>query len=245
MDVPNRSEKESGFAAALMTIFRDMRSMITADSAGADYQRFQERLQATLEDEIAAIYLLMMMRLTQWAESSPYVPEPISGGYSVPAANYAANRAAELSGEIAARLEVEVNRIRRQFAEINVIAEQLQTHLDSVLAEHRAQRIAVTEISRAASFAEAEAVQRIERRAPVRVQQVWFTQDDELVCPVCGPLHMKGEVAWSYRFPDGPPAHPNCRCYKEQSLVPTAVRVDTSDPNRNGRRPSEFVGAGR
>ena len=245
MDVPDRSEKESGFAAALMAIFRDMRSAITADAAGADYQRFQERLQSTLEDEIAAIYLLIMMRMTEWAESSPYITEPLPTGFATPAANYASDRAQTLAAEITSRLESEVAQIKRQFAPIEDIARQLADHLDTALAEHRAQRIAVTEITRATSFAEDEVRQRVERRAPVRLQFIWYTQDDERVCPVCGPLHMKGEIAWALRFPSGPPAHPNCRCYKEQSLVPAAVRIDTSDRTREGRRPSQFVGAGR
>lgn len=247
MDVPKREQKEGGFIAAIMAVFRSMRDAITVDGVAADYERFQERLQSTLEDEIAAIYFLMMLQLTEWVEANApeYVTEPLPRGFSLPSAEYAMDRAAELAANITEQLRSDINRIQRQFANLDTIAEQLQTHLDATLSEARAKRIAITEITRATSHAESETTKRIEQRSPVRLQWIWWTQDDERVCPVCGPLHMKGEVAWAYRFPEGPPAHPNCRCYKEQSIVPAGVRVDTSDVNRSGRRPSEFAGAGR
>ena len=42
----------------------------------------------------------------------------------------------------------------------------------------------------------------------------WNTAVDELVCPICGPLH-NVVVGINETFPGGyqnPPAHPNCRC---------------------------------
>lgn len=56
----------------------------------------------------------------------------------------------------------------------------------------------------------------------------WITADDELVCPVCGPLHMvMVPVDERWELPDGreiwaPGVHPNCRC--EMRLV-TPERV--------------------
>jgi hypothetical protein len=53
---------------------------------------------------------------------------------------------------------------------------------------------------------------------PESARKRWLTEDDELVCPVCGPLHRQ-EVGLNERFrlPDGrelwaPGVHPNCRC---------------------------------
>ena len=40
----------------------------------------------------------------------------------------------------------------------------------------------------------------------------WVTADDGRVCPVCGPLHNQPESVWRVKFPNGPPAHPRCRC---------------------------------
>lgn len=40
----------------------------------------------------------------------------------------------------------------------------------------------------------------------------WLTERDGSVCPICRPLHLKKRDVWEAQFPDGPPAHPNCRC---------------------------------
>lgn len=41
----------------------------------------------------------------------------------------------------------------------------------------------------------------------------WVTARDEKVCPICRPLNDKPEYLWTKDFPNGPPAHPVCRCY--------------------------------
>lgn len=46
----------------------------------------------------------------------------------------------------------------------------------------------------------------------------WVTAEDELVCPYCGPMHMKRQgIGEKFTLPGGrkvwgPPVHPNCRC---------------------------------
>ena len=42
---------------------------------------------------------------------------------------------------------------------------------------------------------------------------IGMTQEDALVCPICGPLHGKTKENWG-EF-DGPPAHYMCRCFLE------------------------------
>jgi len=51
---------------------------------------------------------------------------------------------------------------------------------------------------------------------------VWNTMQDEVVCPVCGPLEGAPKGEWGGQFPDGPPAHPNCRCS-------TSIRFDAPE----------------
>ena len=80
----------------------------------------------------------------------------------------------------------------------------------------RAERIAVTEITRA--YAESNQIAGDELAKEfdgVKVVKVWFTNNDDRVCPVCGPLNNK-EVDIKDEFASGisnPPAHPNCRCW--------------------------------
>lgn len=77
--------------------------------------------------------------------------------------------------------------------------------------EQRAQMIAVTEVTRA--FAEGN--RAAWKASGVIEKREWRTNNDELVCPVCGPLAGK-VTGLDEPFPggiDGPPAHPRCRCW--------------------------------
>ncbi len=88
----------------------------------------------------------------------------------------------------------------------------------------RAEKIARTEVLRAATRSE----QQVWKESEVVEAKIWWTAQDERVCPICAPLHGKVvSVTKDYfnigdKFPDGsdvtyeavpgPPAHPQCRC---------------------------------
>jgi hypothetical protein len=80
----------------------------------------------------------------------------------------------------------------------------------------RAQRVAVTEITRAYSGAEVIAAKELQKEWPdVPVVITWHANNDDIQCPVCGELDGK-ERDVDGEFDDGiqqPPAHINCRCY--------------------------------
>jgi hypothetical protein len=85
----------------------------------------------------------------------------------------------------------------------------------------RAQRIAVTEITRAYAQGNQVAGEQLGAEFPgVKIVKTWFTNNDSLVCPICGPLNGQ-EVKIDKQFHnketgsniDNPPAHPNCRCW--------------------------------
>lgn len=46
------------------------------------------------------------------------------------------------------------------------------------------------------------------------IWEQWHTQEDERVCPICGPRDLV-----EYRQGEGPqpPAHQNCRCWRAES----------------------------
>ena len=80
----------------------------------------------------------------------------------------------------------------------------------------RAQRIAITEITRAYAESNQIAGEQLEKEfGDVPVVKVWFTNNDDRVCPKCFPLDGK-EVAIKDEFSSGisnPPAHTSCRCW--------------------------------
>jgi HK97 family phage portal protein len=82
----------------------------------------------------------------------------------------------------------------------------------------RASAIAITEVTRAASHATIEYQTYLGQRG-IRMERIWNTDADELVCPVCVPLNNQGEDEWLQEFPLGPPAHVRCRCDTTLKLV--------------------------
>ena len=46
----------------------------------------------------------------------------------------------------------------------------------------------------------------------LEMRRIWNSLRDSIVCPACSPLHGMPEEEWQAEFPNGPPAHPGCRC---------------------------------
>ncbi len=88
--------------------------------------------------------------------------------------------------------------------------------LDSAFSPDRAWMIAATEVTRAYADGQVAAMGEVRKEFPdLRVTKTWFTNNDDIVCPVCGPLDGV-EVGMDAVFVDGieqPPAHPKCRCW--------------------------------
>lgn len=81
------------------------------------------------------------------------------------------------------------------------------------LGEESAQKDAVTETTRANSRAERVAADAFETRTGVKIVAWWHTEEDTRVCQICKGLNRQPERVWLREMPDGPPAHPNCRCW--------------------------------
>jgi len=87
--------------------------------------------------------------------------------------------------------------------------------IDQAFGPNRVENIAVTETTGAASAAGEIAVDATVGR---NEEDRWFTAEDQRVCPICAPLNGKTRSNWSRFFPDGPPAHPRCRCWIEYAF---------------------------
>jgi len=92
----------------------------------------------------------------------------------------------------------------------------LRRTLEPAFGEMRAQRIAVTETTRA--FAEGQKlVQADLARGGLGLVREWRTSMDERVCLICGALEDRRETdGWDGY--DGPPSHPGCRCWTVLAL---------------------------
>lgn len=110
--------------------------------------------------------------------------------------------------------------------------EELEALLRPAFGEARAETIAVTEVTRASTQATNQQ-QAFLAESGLQFERKWLTNRDELVCPLCGPLHGKledepvpghpdpeiAEKGWGAgsRSQAGPPYHPRCRC--DEALV--------------------------
>jgi len=88
--------------------------------------------------------------------------------------------------------------------------DKLREYLDTLFSTQRADSISVTETTNAAT-AGAEAA--VVRTVGLTEGDTWYTERDAKVCPICVPMHGRPRSVWSGYFPEGPPAHPRCRCW--------------------------------
>jgi hypothetical protein len=79
----------------------------------------------------------------------------------------------------------------------------------------RAEMIGITETTRAATVGEDIGRQVIREWTGKILTSTWYTELDERVCDICGPLHGTGPEVYGEVSTDGPPAHPRCRCWLE------------------------------
>lgn len=114
------------------------------------------------------------------------------------------------------RFAQEINATTRQAIEdaINEFAGQpmtmgqLRERLAETFGEARAQRIAVTEVTRAYAQGTKIAADAL-REKGWELHDIWHTNRDSLVCEICGPMDGRDVTGTG----DYPPAHPNCRCW--------------------------------
>lgn len=107
------------------------------------------------------------------------------------------------------RLQVEIAEYIRNSETMGELTARIQA--GSGFSEQRARRIAVTEVTRAFARGSLESW----LASGVTEGKRWNTNNDELVCPTCGPLNRQA-VAIDAEFDGGlmsPPAHVNCRCW--------------------------------
>lgn len=99
----------------------------------------------------------------------------------------------------------------------------LQDRLRSTFGPVRAEMIAITETTRAASQGE-EAYANELRRQGAELVAIWNTSNDAITCPICSPRNGKQQGdGWEYP----PPAHPRCRCWLTYTVPELAPPIST------------------
>jgi len=132
------------------------------------------------------------------------------------------------------------------FFEEGLTRGDLEGQLSSLFGPVRAEMIAVTEVTRAAAEGQQGLVSEVAAQG-IEMVDTWSTRNDELVCPICGPLHGRdadgydaGRTPYWMHPVSGqrygkPPAHPRCRCNDNWRLAKTP---GTATPFAPGKGPS-------
>lgn len=187
------------------------RAIHSGNATEAELVALFDELRAALGPEIAQITTAQMIGLAGAGVSFDVA--------LVSAEAVAASRA--ITAELAMTLDRTTRRLVGEatasfFQTPGMTRGDLEALLEPAFGPVRAEMIAVTEVTRASSEA-TNMHQRMLAAEGIYMRRVWITMHDELVCQICGPLNGQPEEVWFARFPDGPPAHPRCRC--DQALT--------------------------
>ena len=206
---PERMRRERALRRELGVVFNEFKDeYIDAVEAG------EEPDNEELERALTAA--LMVMLTSTYVEEALRVSAEIGVQYDPAAIGQAALEWARgytfdlVGGLTNTTRNVVRNAITTALESPGMTREQIAKLLESAFSPARAESISITELTRAYSAATEDIRERLLQAGVVMVE-FWITREDELVCPICGPLHEQPESVWKFEFPTGPPAHPRCR----------------------------------
>lgn len=213
MDVPNRAELERRIARRVGRELRgevyDLVDMLNETPSFNDVpSSFWQERGAILQDILKP--LLVGVFVAQAEADADYLGVGVDWNLvNERAANWARDYSFELVKELTDTSQQLLRDSISAYFEQGLTIGDLEARLVGEFGPVRAEMIAVTEVTRAASAGEEGLAAELEA-AGIHMDEVWNTNNDELVCDICGPLDqtVKG-VDWT----EAPPAHVNCRCW--------------------------------
>lgn len=232
MNIANRADLEKRLARVVGKALGEQRKQIV-DLLGdppnldnltpATWEALDASLRAALAPELQAIYLEQARAMLE--EDALGVDWAL---VNQAAADWASRYSFELVKGIGDNSRAALQSAVSAYFEQGQTIGQLEGQLVDLFGPVRAESISVTEVTRAASMGESEIVSELAGTG-IEMDEFWETNNDELVCPICGAAHHKEKdepidrepfngKSWGEVYPDGPPAHPRCRCNKNHAL---------------------------
>jgi hypothetical protein len=214
-DIPNRDELERILARKLGGLNR--RQLGKLMELMGDPPKIENVPMSFWDDagkELAQVVTPFSERVYLEAAERMLETVPVGVDWSLvntAASSWAQQYAYDLIGGINATSRQAVGQAVSNFFTQGWTMRDLHNRLGRIYSPVRAEMIAVTEVTRAAAEGERGVVAEIEKEG-IRMVEVWQTNNDELVCNICGPRHGKKHGdGWTRS--QGPPAHPRCRCW--------------------------------
>lgn len=223
MDYVHRSEREAKLARAIarMTsaqqrkLFEIMGNPPKIENVGYEYWNGHlAAWQGVLTPELESIFvdsaIEMLAANTAIGVSWDLVNQD--------AADWARQYGGKLAGDVDARTLQGVRDAIADFYDQGENLGQLRERLGRWYGPARATTIATTEVTRAAVEGERAVVAELAKEG-IEMVPIHQTNNDELVCPRCGPRHGK-------QITDGifPPLHTRCRCWVTHEFAQPVIQ---------------------
>jgi hypothetical protein len=215
-DIPNRAELEAELARRFSKLSaahrRELMNLLgnppgIGNVPASFWDKVASELSGTFVPFLATIYMDAAERML------PGLPIGVDWGLvNTRAAEWARNYGGTLVRNITNTTRRAVGESVAAFFERGQTRADLEASLGRLFGPTRAEMIAVTEVTRAASNGEQELAREIAAEG-IEMVPVWQTNNDELVCPICGPRHNKPITDGMF-----PPAHVRCRCWHGYEL---------------------------
>lgn len=219
MDIAHRDQYEAKLARALGRALHEQFTIVMTALGAAPsaanltpmvFENMQKALQAAIRPILERVYLAQVEALTH--EIIPRTKQGIGVEWGVVnqrAAEWASRYSFDLVSGIVDTTRVTLQRQVADFFTDQRTLGDLRAAIEPLFGPVRADMIATTEITRAASAGEQAFADELEALG-LTTTQVWQTNQDDAVCPICGPRHNKKRGdGWD----ELPPAHVRCRCW--------------------------------
>jgi hypothetical protein len=235
-DLASRTKRERELTAAALLIFRRY-----ADRSPQrfPFDAFHSDLHAAIQPVLADTHQAAGGQLNEQAELG-LPDESLSGTARHWSGQYGNALAGEIVAKTRDRFDKAADRRRKTIAE-GKSHEEIEAIDDTggSFDESRAANIGVTETTRAITAGEGMAILLYRRMSGRGVSPngwdlddgIWETAGDDDVCEDCDPLDDTGPDVWREEFPEGPPAHGNCRCFLRYSIGDAVAESSAAKPS--------------
>lgn len=244
--VPSRTTIERRIKRMLRGVFEEFEDSAVEAAMGSgsfDYERFRQELRRALMTVMGKVTVDRVLRIAAEVGVA-FDPANISTRASAWARQYTNDLVNQLMGTTQ---NVIGDAVAQYIETPDMTIRDLKDFLEPAFGEPRAERIAVTETTRAYSRATMQYRNQLEEEQGFVMAGVWQTAADDRVCPICAPLDGMPDVDWpeSIKEAGGPPAHVNCRCSVALSALPISdLRAEHRERQAYLREAGDFTWPG-
>lgn len=217
MELVNRNQLEAEFMQRMLKLSREQqRELQSYLGSPPDPDRvpsaFWQKVEKQRKDELAGLLILLfILSGDQLRKSGSSQLQIADQRIDNAAQQWGQAKSIELASSYTATSRDKLNRTAQEWrarSKAPTPAEGKRLAAE-IFSPSRDENIAITATTQARS----SGAETIAKALQITSENdYWQTEKDAKVCQICDSLQGKKRDVWSGYFPDGPPAHPRCRC---------------------------------